>query len=65
MRVVLDFKDLSERDIENYLSYFNWKSWSYYHLNEELSIEVELKDFFPSEVLERLKSIEIEELELR
>ena len=65
MRVVLDFKGLSEKDVEKFNRHFKWKSWSYHHLNEELSVEVELKDFFPPEVLERLKRVEIEEEELR
>ena len=65
MRVVLDFKGLSERDVEKFIRHFKWKSWSYHYLDEELSVEIELKDFFPSGVLERLKRVEVEEEELR
>ena len=65
MRVILDFKGLSERDVEKFIRHFKWKSWSYHHLDEELSVEIELKDFFPNGVLERLKRVEVEEEELR
>ena len=61
MRVVLDFKGLSEKDIEKFIKNFKWKSWTYHCLNEELSIEVEPKDFFSSEVLPRLKEIRLKE----
>ena len=63
MRVVLNFKGLSEKDIEKFIKNFKWKSWSYHHLNEELGIEVEPKDFFPSEVLPRLGEIRLKEEE--
>jgi len=63
MRVILNFKGLSEKDIEKFIKNFKWKSWSYHHLNEELSIEVEPKDFFPSEVLPRLGEIRLKEEE--
>jgi len=63
MRVVLDFKGLSEKDIEKFIKNFKWKSWTYHCLNEELSIEVEPKDFFSSEVLPRLKEIRLKERE--
>jgi len=61
MRIVLDFKGLSGKDIEKFIKDFKWKSWTYHRLNEELSIEVEPKDFFPSEVLPRLKDVKLEE----
>jgi len=63
MRVVLNFKGLTERDIEKFIKDFKWKSWTYHRLNEELSVEVEPKDFFPSEVLPRLKEVKLEEEE--
>jgi len=63
MRVVLDFKGLSEKDIEKFIKDFKWKSWTYHRLNGELSIEVEPKDFFPSEVLPRLGEIRLKEEE--
>jgi len=61
MKVVLNFKGLSERDIEKFVRHFKWRSWSHSTSDEELSVEVNLKDFFPSEVLERVKRIEVEE----
>jgi len=63
MRVVLDFKGLSEKDTEKFIKDFKWKSWTYHRLNEELSIEVEPKDFFSSEVLSRLREIRLKEEE--
>jgi len=60
MRVVLNFKGLTERDIEKFIKDFKWKSWTYHRLNEELSVEVGPKDFFPSEVLPRLKEVKLE-----
>ena len=63
MRVVLNFKGLSEKDIEEFVRLFKWKSWTYHRLNEELSGGVEPKDFFPSEVLPRLKEVKLEEEE--
>ena len=56
----MDFKGLSEKDIEKFIKNFKWKSWTYHCLNEELSIEVEPKDFFSSEVLPRLKEVKLE-----
>jgi len=61
MRVILDFKGLSEKDIEKFIKDFKWRAWGYSVSDNELSVEVELKDFFPSEVLERVKRIEVEE----
>ena len=61
MRVILDFKGLSEKDIEKFIKDFKWRAWGYCVSDNELSVEVELKDFFPSEALERVKRIEVEE----
>ena len=59
MRIVLNFKGLREEDVEKFISLFKWKSWSYSASDEELTVEV--KDFFPSEVLKRLKELRLEE----
>ena len=61
MRVVLNFKGLEEADIEKIISLFKWKSWSHRASDDELTVEVEVKDFFPSEVLKRLRKVRLKE----
>jgi len=60
MIIVIDFKGLSERDVEKFVQLFKWKSWCYNALDEELVIEVDAEDVFPR-IAKRLKRIAVGE----